>query len=129
MNYVLKVAGAAVFFLILSITNAEACHRMRRQACESGCCQPAATCCQPVSGICPAPLRGPAAASDCQDDNGHTLQKGWYWQAYYFATNKTVKIGPFTDEATCKQNEDMTCPSSNCCPAMDPYFCPGPGPR
>jgi hypothetical protein len=84
-----------------------------------------ATYCQPVVCVCPAPWRGPATDSDCLDDNGNKLQKGWYWQAYYFSTGKISKIGPFADEATCRQNMDKTCPSSTCCPAKDPYYCPG----
>jgi hypothetical protein len=123
MNCLLKAGVVAFSLVALWTTNAEACGRIKRHHCQLPGCQ--AMCCQAVSRACPALVRRPTTESDCLDDNGNKLQKGWYWQAYYFSTSKIYKIGPFVDEATCKRNMDMTCPSSDCCPAKDPYYCPG----
>ena len=126
MDCILKVGVLAVSLLVtLWTAQAEACHRWTRQGCSPNYSQPATMDNQSAAAVSRA-LRGrPFTTSDCQDNNGNPLQKGWYWQAYYFSTNTIVKKGPFPDEATCKRNMDMTCPSSDCCPARDPYFCPG----
>jgi hypothetical protein len=121
-------AGVLVVAMVAACApEAEACRGRRTAKC---CCSqvrtwrpPSAAAQQPTPHACPAFDRKSRSALDCLDEQGDKLPAGWYWQAYIFATGKIVKKGPFADQRSAERNMNDACPSSDCCPAKDPYQC------